>query len=49
MSERCSREALEENQRLHTEKDQLTSEKQQLSDENQRLRQILLEHGIETQ
>ena len=35
--ERMLKEALEENQRLHTEKDQLTAEKQQLSDEKQQL------------
>ena len=40
--ERMLKEALEENQ-------QLSEEKKQLADENQRLRQILLEHGIETQ
>ena len=35
--ERMLKEALEENQRLHTEKDQWTAEKQQLSDEKQQL------------
>ena len=39
----------DEKQQLSDEKQQLSDENQQLSDENQRLRQILLEHGIQTQ
>lgn len=37
----------DENLRLSDEKQQLSNEKQQLSDENLRLRQLLLEHGVE--
>lgn len=39
----------DEKQQLSDEKQQLSNEKQQLSDENERLREILLEHGIQAQ
>lgn len=52
--ERMLKKALEENEKLTAEKQQLSNEKQllfnekqQLSDENLRLRQLLLEHGVE--